>query len=54
MWHTERCEGNVVGVFKEGQFLESNMHYYGDYKDTSYSYTDTAGQCTNSYTDTAG
>ena len=36
-------DGMWWGMFMEGQFLESNMHCYGDYKNTSYSYTDTAG-----------
>ena len=27
------------GVLQKGQFLQGNMHYYGDYKNTSYSCT---------------
>jgi hypothetical protein len=32
-------QGMLWGVVEKGQCLQGNIHYYGDYKNTSYSYT---------------
>ena len=36
-------KGMWWGVLQKGQCLEGNIQYYGDYKNTSYSYTDNKG-----------
>jgi hypothetical protein len=36
MWHTDRSEGNVVGVLEKGQCSEVNIEYDGDYQNTIY------------------
>jgi hypothetical protein len=36
-------KGMGWGVLEKGQCLQGNIQYYGDYKNTSYSYTDTEG-----------
>ena len=36
MRYTERNEGRMVGVLEKGQYLEENIYYYGDYKNTRH------------------
>jgi hypothetical protein len=39
------------GVLEKGQCLQDNIQYYGDYKNTSYSYTPTKVMDTDTKTD---
>jgi len=51
MWHTQRCEGYMVGVLEKGHCLQGNIHYYADHKNTRYSYTQIEDKDTDTYTD---
>jgi hypothetical protein len=45
-------EGMWWGVLEKGQCLLDNIHYYGDYKNTSYSYTPIEDRKTDTDTET--
>jgi hypothetical protein len=45
-------EGIWWGVLEKGQCLQGNIHYYGDYNNTRYSYTQIEDTDTEKETDT--